>query len=74
MRTKTFEPWQIVAIRNWGGAIRSDPTHSSELRRASWFSFDAVFGAGWSAFTPGEADGGYAPYFRFNYYNVMSRL
>ena len=32
-----------------------DPTHSSELRRASWLSFDAAFGAGWPTFTPGAA-------------------
>ena len=25
MRTKTFKPWQIVAIRNWDGAIRATP-------------------------------------------------
>ena len=24
-----------------------DPTHSSELQRASWLIFDAAFGAGW---------------------------
>ena len=23
MRTKTFKPWRIVAIRNWGGAMRA---------------------------------------------------
>ena len=44
-----------MAIRNWDGAIRADSTHSSELRRASWLSFDAAFGAGWSTFTPGAA-------------------
>ena len=30
-----------------------DPTHSSELRRASWLTFDAAFGAGWPTCTPG---------------------
>ena len=44
MRTKIFKPWRIVvAIRNRGGAMRADPTHSSELRRASWLTFDAAF-------------------------------
>ena len=52
---QSLKPWRIVAIRNWGGAVRSDPTHSSELRRASWLTFDAAFGAGWSTFTPGAA-------------------
>ena len=23
MRTKTFKPWRVVAIRNWGGAVRA---------------------------------------------------
>ena len=32
-----------------------DPTNPSELRRASWLSFDAAFGTGWSTFTPGAA-------------------
>ena len=44
-----------MAIRNWDGAIRADPTRSLELRRASWLSFDAAFGVGWPAFTPGAA-------------------
>ena len=55
MRTKTFKPWRIVTIRNWDGVIRADPTHSSELRRASWLTFDAAFGAGWPTRTPGAA-------------------
>ena len=25
MRTKTFKPWRIVAIRNWDGAMRATP-------------------------------------------------
>ena len=33
-----------MAIRNWGDAVRADPTHSSELRRASWLTFDAPLG------------------------------
>ena len=43
---KNFTPWRIVAVRNWGGAIHADPTHSSELRWASWLTFSAAFGAG----------------------------
>ena len=35
--------------------MRADPTHSSELRRASWLTFDAAFGAGWPTCTPGAA-------------------
>ena len=30
-----------------------NPTHSSELRRASWLTFDAAFGVGWPTCTPG---------------------
>ena len=36
--------------------MRATPTHSSELRRASWLTFDAAFyGAGWPTCTPGVA-------------------
>ena len=38
-----------MTVRNWDGAMRAEPTHSSELRRASWLTFDAAFGAGWLA-------------------------
>ena len=55
MRTKTFKPWRIVVIRNWDGVVRADPTHSSDLRRAPWLTFDAAFGAGWPTCTPGAA-------------------
>jgi hypothetical protein len=44
MRTKTFKPCRIVTIRNWDGAMRADSTHFSELRRASWLTFDAPVG------------------------------
>ena len=43
-----FRPWRTLAIRKWNGAVRADPAHSSELRRASWLSFDEAFGLwGW---------------------------
>ena len=55
MITKPSKLWRIVTIRNWGRCSSCDPTHSSELRRASWLNFDAAFGAGWPTCTPGAA-------------------
>ena len=52
MITETFKPRRIVAIRKLGRCGSCGPTHFSELRRASWLSSDAAFGAGWSTFTP----------------------
>ena len=44
----------MTGISN-GSSFGPDSTHSSELRRASWLSFDAAFGAGWPPLTPGAA-------------------
>ena len=50
-----------MAIRNWDGAMRCDPTHSSKLRRASWLTFDAAVGAGWPVLTSSTARACLAP-------------
>ena len=33
---ENFQPGRIVAIRDWNGRDACEPTHSSELQRASW--------------------------------------
>ena len=57
-RQNDNENFQTMANRDdsqLGRCGACDPTHSSELRRASWLTYDAAFGAGWPTRTPGAA-------------------
>ena len=57
-RQNENENFQTMANRDDSSLRRCgacDPTHSSELRLASWLTFDAAFGAGWPTCTPGAA-------------------